>query len=217
MTFWTAFLSPKKQTAARPPALEHLRLQVLRAKSVSMRALDRSTFAARPLTDGLVEVLVEDHAAHERVLRWDVVRAFNKPDHELFAIARAQAATATCDVTTMELGGGVQVLASNGFYLSALLLDRFARSKHPHGVLFAPISWHHWCIHVVQAMTVPPTVALMAIVVDDVRRQMRVADYEALTGDVYWSKPGGSIEKLELVGEGAERRAVSPEFAKAIA
>ena len=213
MTFWTSFFS--KQTPARPVALENLRWQVFRSGCVAMRALDRSVFAVRPLAD-LVEALVEDHADHERVLRLDVVGAFGKTEDELFAIARTQAAATTRDITTMELGGGVQVLASDERYLSAVLLERFAHGKHPRGVLFAPISSHHWCIHVVQAMTVPPTVALMGIVVDDVKRQMRVGDSDALTGDLYWYKPSGVIEKLELVGDGAARRATSPELARAI-
>jgi len=217
MTFWTSFLPTRKAVGPRPLAVEHLRVQVFRASCVAMRAVHCRAFAVRPLTDRLVEALVEDHADYERVLRWDVVRAFGKSEDELFAIARTQAAATADDITTMELGGGVQVLASNGRYLSAGMLERFARDKHPRGVLFAPISSHHWCIHIVQAITVPPTVALMGIVVDDVKRQMRVGDSEALTGDLYWYKPGGEIEKLELVGEGTARRASSPELATAIA
>ena len=194
-----------------------LRSQVFRADCAAIHALDRNVFAVRPLADGLVEALVEDLGGHERVLRWDVVRAFGKSDDELFALARTQAAASACNITPMEVGGGVQVLASNELYLSARLLDNFARSKHRHGVLFAPISWHHWCIHVVQQITVPHTVALISLVAADVNRQMKVGDFESLTGDLYWYKPTGVIEKLELVGEGADRRATSREFARAIA
>ena len=217
MTFWTAFFSTKKHAAARPVALDYLRSQVFRADCAAIHALDRNVFAVRPLADGLVEALVEDLGGHERVLRWDVVRAFGKSDDELFALARTQAAASACNITPMEVGGGVQVLASNELYLSARLLDNFARSKHRHGVLFAPISWHHWCIHVVQQITVPHTVALISLVAADVNRQMKVGDFESLTGDLYWYKPTGVIEKLELVGEGADRRATSREFARAIA
>ena len=226
MTFWTAFLT-KKQAAARPVALDYLRSQVFRADCAAIHALDRNVFAVRPLADGLVEALVEDLGGHERVLRWDVVRAFGKSDDELFALARTQAAASACNITPMEVGGGVQVLASNELYLSARLLDNFARSKHRHGVLFAPISWHHWCIHVVQQITVPHTVALISLVAADVNRhqtsgrqtsgRMKVGDFESLTGDLYWYKPTGVIETLELVGEGADRRATSREFARAIA
>lgn len=222
MTFWTAFFSTKKQAPARPVALDYLRSQIFRADCVAMRALDRNVFAIRPLADGLVEALVEDLSDQERVLRWDVVRAFGKSDDDLFALARTQAAASACNITPLEVGGGVQVLASDELYLSARLLDRFARSNHPHGVLFAPISWHHWCIHVVQTITVPHTIALIALVAADVNRhqtsgRIRVGDNAALTGDLYWYKPTGVIEKLELVGQGADQRATSRELARLIA
>lgn len=217
MAFWSTLFSTKKDTAP-PPALDSLRLQVYRADCTAMQVLKRKSpgeFAVRPLADGLVEVLVSQRANAESVLRWDVVKSFGKPEDELFALAATQGAAAT-KVVTQDLEFAVQMMASNDFYLSALLLQSFARGKHKHGVLFAPISWHHWVVHVVQASTLPPIVAMMAMVAQEAQKQMRVAEYEALTGDLYWYKPDRVIEKLELAGSGAELHATSPALQQAM-
>lgn len=217
MGIWTALFSTKK-LEARPPTLDQLRVQVFRGDCIAIRALDknRAAFAIRPLADGLVEAIVEHSGDGERVLRWDVIRAFGKPDDELFALARTQAAATMRDVEKVDLDGGVQVFVSNDFYLSALMLHNFASNDHAHGVLFAPLSWHHWCAHVVQRATVAPTVALMELVARSVAEQMQVGDFEALTDDLYWYKPSGEIERLELVGKGADRHATSPELVRAM-
>jgi len=217
MGIWTALFSTKKPEA-RPPALDQLRVQVFRTDCIAIRALakNRDAFAIRPLADGLVEAIVEHCGDGERVLRWDVIRVFGKPDGELFELARARAAAETNDVEKLDLDGGVQVFVSNNFYLSALMLDSFARNQHAHGVLFAPLSWHHWCAHVIQRATVAPTVALVELLARSVGEQMHVGDVEALTGDLYWYKPNGEIERLELVGAGADRHATSPQLEQAI-
>jgi hypothetical protein len=213
MAFWSTLFSTKKEIAP-PPALDSLRVQVYRRDCIAMQVLKTNspgTFAARPLAHGLLEVLVSQNARGESLLRWDVARAYGKGDDELFALGAAQGAAATQVVTT-ELELGVQMTASNDFYLSALMLRRFARDNDPYGVLFAPISWHHWCFHVVGNMTMPPVVAMMTMVAYEAQKRMHVAEYEALTGDLYWYKRGGVIEKLELVGDGGSTRATSDEL-----
>jgi hypothetical protein len=217
MAFWSTLFSTKKETLP-PPALASLRLQVYRSDCIAMRVLKENSpgmFAVKPLAFGLVEALVEQRATGESVLRWDVARALGKPDNELFALAATQAAATTNTITT-DFDFGVQMMASNDFYLSTQLLQSFARAARPHGVLFAPISWHHWCVHVVQAATLPPVVAMMMMLARAAQEKMRVAEYEALTGDLYWYKPGGVIEKLDVVGEGSDLRATSPELEQAM-
>ena len=217
MAFWATLFSTKKDSAPAP-ALDTLRTQIYRADCTAMQVLKRKSpgvFAVRPLADGLVEALVSQRGDTESVLRWDVVKAFGKPEDELFALGAAQGAART-KVVTQDFEFAVQMMASNDFYLSALLLQSFARSKHQHGVLFAPISWHHWVVHVVQASTLPPIVAMMAMLSREASKGMRVAEYEALTGDLYWYKPDGVIEKLELAGEGADVHARSAELQQAM-
>ena len=213
MAFWSTLFSTKKETAP-PPALESLRVQVYRSDCVAMQVLKKNspgTFAARPLVHGLLEVLVSQNAQGESLLRWDVARAFGKSDDELFELGSAQGAAATNTVAT-DFEFGVQMMASNDFYLSAQLLRGFKQANRPYGVLFCPISWHHWCVHLVQASSVPPIVAMMMMVTKEAQQRMRVAEYEALTGDLYWYKTGGVIEKLTLMGEGADMRATSTEL-----
>ena len=217
MAFWSTLFSTKQETLP-PPTLASLRVQVYRKDCVAMRVLKESSpgmFAVKPLAYGLIEALVEQRAQGESLLRWDVARALGKSDDELFALAAAQAAATTRTVTS-DFDFGVQLMASNDFYLSTQLLQSFARQASPYGVLFAPISWHHWCVHVVGASTLPPVVAMMMMLTRSAQEKMRVAEYEALTGDLYWYKPGGVIEMLELVGDGADTRATSPELTQAM-
>lgn len=217
MAFWSTLFSTKKEPAA-PPSSADLRTQVYRADCTAIQVLDRTNrgdFVVRALAPGLVEALVEEHEDGESIVRRERVQAFGKSDDELFALGAAQGASLT-DVQKIDLEHRVQVFASNDFYLSAKLLRSFARGKHAYGVLFAPISWHHWCVHIVQASTVPPLVAMISMVARDAQEKMQVAEYEALTGDVYWYKPDGIIEKLELVGSGADVRATSPELQQAM-
>jgi len=217
MAFWATLFSTKKDIGA-PPALDSLRVQIYRADCTAMEVLRRKSpgmFAVRPLADGLVEALVSQRGDAESVLRWDVVKAFGKSEDELFALGATQAA-ATTKIVKQDFEYAVQMMASNDFYLSTQLLQSFARGKHAYGVLFAPISWHHWCVHVVQASTLQPIIAMMAMISREASAKMRVADYEALTGDLYWYKPSGVIEKLELAGEGAELHATSAELQQAM-
>lgn len=222
MGLWSTLFSTKKEDTDRAPVEANLRLQVYRPDCVTLQVLAQNgsldAFAIRPLAPGLVQALVEDIGGKERVLRWEVARSLSKADDALFSLARTQAASTMGDgkVQSMDLDGDVQVMVSNDFYLSAVLLHSFAQANHKHGVLFAPLSWHHWVVHVVQGSTVPPTVAMMALIADNVRSQMRVADYELLSGKLYWWKAGGVIEQLELAGEGVEVHATSPELAKAM-
>src|SRR5258705_12572326 len=140
MAFWSTLFSTKKETAP-PPALESLRVQVYRTDCVAMQVLKKHSpghFATRPLVHGLLEVLVSQNAQGESVMRWDVARAYGKSDSELFALA-AQQGTARTTVVTTDFEFGVQMMASNDFYLSSLLLGSFARGNHKHGVLFSPI------------------------------------------------------------------------------
>lgn len=217
MAFWSTLFSTKKETAP-PPALESLRVQVYRSDCVAMQVLKKSspgTFAARPLAPGLLEVLVSQNAQGESLLRWDVARAYGKSDDEMFELGSAQGAAATKTVTT-DFEFGVQMMASNDFYLSTQLLRGFKQAARPHGVLFCPISWHHWCIHLVQAASVPPIVGMMKLIATEAQQRMKVAEYEALTGDLYWYKQGGVIEKLTLIGEGAAMHATSTELDEAM-
>jgi hypothetical protein len=217
MAFWSTLFSTKKNPDLPPLTIQSLRYQVYRSDCTAMRVLDRKNktdFAIRPLADGLVEALVQEIGNTERVLTWDVVNALGKDD--VWMLARTEAASKMTDVKTVDLDGGVQLLAANNFYLSAVLLHSFERARHTHGVLFAPVSWHHWVVHVIQAMTVPPTVALMKLAAENIQREMTVADYEALTGDLYWYKPNGSIAKLDVTGSGIDIRARSRELDKAI-
>ena len=217
MAFWSTLFSTKKETTP-PPALDTLRVQIYRSDCIAMQVLKKNspgTFAARPLVAGLLEVLVSQNAQGESLMRWDVARTYGKSDEELFELGSAQGAAATKTVAT-EFEFAVQMMASNDFYLSTQLLRSFKQANRPHGVLFCPISWHHWCIHLVQAASVPPIVAMMKMIVGEAQQRMKVAEYEALTGDIYWYKHGGVIEKLTLMGEGAEMRATSTELDEAM-
>ena len=109
----------------------------------------------------------------------------------------------------------IEVAISNGFYMGAFLLEQFAQANQ--GVLFVPLSWHQWCVHVIGPMSVPPVVPVLEAVAQHVASMMTVTAAERLVDDVLWYKPGGAIEKVELVGEGVARRATSPELAKALA
>jgi hypothetical protein len=181
---------------APPVSLSNLRLQIFSERYFGLPLLDRAAFAVRPLAPGLVEAIVDDSGA--RAMRWDVLRSFGKTDQELFELARIQAAAATTDIVS-EVIDGIEVAIANGCYLSAKLLDTFLRDDARKGILVAPISWHHWCSHVIGELTVPSHLQMMRFLAQSIATQIHVPDAERLGTDVLWIKPGGRhIERIEM-------------------
>jgi hypothetical protein len=209
MAFWSALFSTKK---GAPVVRERLCTQLYRADGIAMRVAKPSGIARRLLAPGLFEVIVEDQGDRERVVSWDDLGG---ADDALFAIARSRAAASETKVASQVLET-VQVMISNSFYLSAFVLETLETKRYKYGALFVPLSWHHWCVHVIQPGTVPPTVLMVEAVAREVATMMNVRDHERLRDDVYWYKPDGVIEQLELVGADADRHATSTELAGAI-
>jgi len=204
MAFWTSLFGKRKETidlAAPPQSISNLRTQVFSEDYFAMKFLDRGKMAMRPLAAGLVEAIVEDLGAGERSVRWENLEHFGKSHDELFALARGQAATAETGVQSQVVDGDVQVMITNGFYLSALLLETFAKREQKKGVLFVPLSWHHWCVHIIGPMTMPQHPMLLKMVAEQIGSMMKVTDAERLNDNVYWYKPGGVIEKIAFAGE----------------
>jgi hypothetical protein len=219
MAFWTSLFGKRKDTVdlgAPPTSTTHLRTQVYSEDYFVMKVLERTNsregMAMRPLAAGLIEAIVEDIGAGERTMRWKYLEHFGKSHDELFALARGQAATAETGAQSQTVDGDVEVVITNGFYLSALMLDRFAKRDQKKGVLFVPLSWHHWCVHIIGPMTMPQHPALLGMVASQIATMMTVTDAERLNQHVYWYKPGGVIEKLEIV----DNEVTSPELLKAL-
>jgi hypothetical protein len=215
MAFWTSLFGKRKGTVdleAPPQSLAHLRAQVFSEDYFVMKFLDRGKMAMRPLCAGLVEAIVEDLGAGERTVRWENLEHFGKSHDELFALARGQGAAAETGAQSQSVDGDVEVIITNGFYLSAYLLERFAKREQKQGVLFVPLSWHHWCVHIIGPMTMPQHPMLLGMVAGQIATMMTVTDAERLNQNVYWYKPGGVIEKLEFVGD----MPTSPELLKAL-
>jgi hypothetical protein len=164
--------------------------------------------ATRTLAPYLVETIVDDD---DRALTWDELASLGGNSDQLFALAREQAAACANDVKATLVADYVQVMASSGSYLGAYLLESFRREPRRHGVLFVPVSRHHWCVHALQRLSTPPLVALMHVVADDVAALMRV-NGGALPRELYWYKPGGAIEKVAVTGSGTGLRATTPEL-----
>jgi hypothetical protein len=215
MAFWTSLFGGKKttvETGTPPSSIASLRLQVFSSDYFGMQVIEKtgSKIARRPLAAGLVEAVVEDLGAGERMVTWDALAHFGKSQDELFEIARRQAAAKETEIASQVIEDNFEVLISNGFYLSAHLLDSFAKRDPKDGVLFVPLSWHHWVVHIINPMSVAPMVPLLKMIAESVGGMMKVTAAETLNTDVYWYKPSGVIEKLEIVGD----RATSPELAK---
>ena len=202
MPIWSGLFGSKRDSnpaLERPPvALANLRLQIFREDYVGVKLIDREGCAVRALAPGLVEAIVEDLGGGERTMRWESLRPFGKTNDELFDLARAQGAASTKDVAS-ELLDGIEVMIANSFYLSAFMLDTFRKRELAKGVLVAPISWHHWCAHIIGDLTVPPHVQMMRFLAQSIASQMTVTDAERLTTNIYWIKPGGrDIERIEM-------------------
>lgn len=201
MAFWSGLFgkrdsSPEIETP--PVAIANLRVQVFRDDYVGMKMIDRQGCAVRTLAPGLVEAIVEDFGGGERTMRWDYLRTLGKTDGELFDLARAQGAAATTEIAS-EVLDGIEVMIANSFYLSAFMLEMFRTRELKHGVLVAPISWHHWCAHVIGPMSVAPHVQMMRFLAQSIASQMTVTDAELLTTSIYWIKSGGrEIERIEM-------------------
>src|SRR5688572_4923660 len=199
MAFWSGLFGKRdseRDITAPPVSLANLRLQIFSEQYFGMRVIDRAGTALRPLAPGLLEAIVEDVGGGERTLRWEYLRAFGKSDEELFALARAQAAAVEAQVAS-EVLDGIQVMVANGFYLGAHVLDVAAKSKLEKGAFVAPISWHHWCSHVIGGMTFAPHIQMMRFLAQSIAQQMKVTDAERLGTDVYWLKPTGQLERIE--------------------
>lgn len=201
MALWASLFGKRKEPVdlEKPPlSTTHLRTQLFRTDYFGVQAIQRTggTIASRSIAPGLIEAIVEDLGSGERTLSWDALATLGSDRDYLFALARQQAAAAETHVESTTVADAVQVIASNGFYLSAYLLDMFAKRAAKHGVLFVPVSWHHWCVHIIQPMSVAPIADMMRLVADDIAKKMNCSDGETLTGDLLWYKPNGVIEKL---------------------
>jgi hypothetical protein len=201
MAFWSGLFGKRdsKPNIETPPvSIANLRVQVFRDDYVGVKLLDREGCAVRTLAPGLVEAIVEDLGGGERTMRWEYLRSFGKTDDELFDLARAQASTSTTEIAS-ELLDGIEVMIANSFYLSAFMLETFRKRDLKKGVLVAPISWHHWCAHIIGDLTVAPHVQMMRFLAQSIASQMTVTDAERLTTSIYWIKPGGRVlERIEM-------------------
>lgn len=209
---WASLFGKRKEAVDldKPPvSTAHLRTQLFRTDYFGVQAIKKSggTIASRSIAPGLIEAIVEDLGSGERTLSWDALATLGSDRDYLFALARQQAAAGETQIESTMIADSVQVIASNGFYLSAYLLDMFTKRAAKHGILFAPVSWHHWCVHIIQPMSVAPIVDMMRLVAEDIAKRMKCTDSETLTGDLLWFKPNGVIEKLDAT--------VSPELAQA--
>lgn len=201
MALWASLFGKRKEpiNLEKPPvSTTHLRTQLFRSDYFGVQAIKKSgaTIASRSIAPGLIEAIVEDLGSGERTLSWDSLATLGSDRDYLFALARQQAAAAETQIESTMVADSVQVIASNGFYLSAYLLDMFAKRTAKHGILFVPVSWHHWCVHIIQPMSVAPIVDMMRLVADDLAKMMTCRDSETLTKDLLWYKPNGVIEKL---------------------
>jgi hypothetical protein len=213
MSLFRSLFGKRAETVdlAQPPtSTAHLRAQVFSRDYFGMKLLKPGATAMRPLAAGLVEAIVEDLGSGSRTLSWDKLRQFGKTDDELFGIARAQAAAAETGAQSQVVEDTIEVIISNGFYLSAMLLEQFRNRDPKRGVLFVPLSWHHWCVHIIGGMSVAPVVPFLHAVARQVGSMMTVTDAERLVGDVFWYKPDHVIEKIDP-------EALSPELASALA
>ena len=206
MAFWTALFGKTKVTNETPPALDRVRLQVYSTNYFGVRAIEqtKSPMAIRPLAPGLVTALVEDLGGAERMLAWDLVDAFGTSRDEMFALAQRQGAASETAVHSEVIENTVEVLVSNGFFLSAFMLERLATREPKQGALFVPLSWHHWCVHIIGAMSVPPVVPFLHAVAGQIGDTIQVTDAETLVRDVYWYRPDRTIEKLANQAPSAE-------------
>jgi hypothetical protein len=205
MAFWTGLFGGKKSSVelgAPLTSLANLRLQIFSEDYEGVRVLDRNAMPVRPLAPGLVQALVEDLGAAERIVEWARLRPFGKSDDDLFELAREQAAAnvGRIEHTLIE---SVQVFACNGFFMSASLLDTFIKQDLKKGILVVPVSSHHWCTHIIQSgITVPPHISMLRLIAGDLARSMKVSRAERLVTDVYWIRPGGRrIERIEMDGD----------------
>jgi hypothetical protein len=201
MALWASLFGKRKESVdlEKPPvSTAHLRTQLFRTDYFGVQVIKKTggSIASRPIAPGMIEAIVEDLGSGERTLRWEDLESLGDRDY-LFTLARQQAAAGETAIESTMVADSVQVIASNGFYLSAYLLDMFAKRAAKHGILFAPVSWHHWCVHIIQPMSVAPIVDMMRLVAGDIAKMMKCTDSETLTGDVLWYKPNGVIEKLD--------------------
>jgi hypothetical protein len=184
--------------------LESLRLQVFSERYFGVKLLDRSVAAVRPLAPGLVQAVVQDTGGGSITVRWEALRKHGKSDDEMFDLARSQAAVFDQDVVSQVVADCVQLMICNGFYLCAKLLDTFINKELKLGALIAPVSWHHWCLHVVGPMTVAPVASMVHLVAEQTAEMMNVTDAERLGTTVYWVRPGGRvIEPVEVTDDDA--------------
>ena len=215
MAFWSGWFSRRDsdpELATPPVTLANVRLQIFSERYFGMRMLDRTAACVRPLAPGLIEAIVEDIGGGERTLRWEYLRNFALTDAELFALARAQAARCERDVAT-EVLDGIDVLVSNGFYLGAHVLESLAARRLAFGALVAPVTWHHWCVHVIDARTVAAQIQMMRFLAQSIASQANVADAERLTTDVYWLRPTGQLERIAMQHDAP---LLPPELARAL-
>ncbi len=194
---FSSLFGKRKESTSPAPALGRLRTQVYSREYFGIQVIEktRSPIAMRPLADGLVEAIVEDLGGGERMMSWNALDELGKPRDELFALGRRQAAAAETGIQSQMLDGGMEVLISNGFYMSAVLLDTMARDPGK-GMLFVPLSWHHWCLHTIDAMSVAPHVAMLALVAEKIGEMMQVKDAERLSDAIYWYKPDHTIVRI---------------------
>jgi hypothetical protein len=199
MSLWAKFFGRSEPVdLAQPPVSSaNLRTQIFRNDYFGMKLLAPGRPATRQIAPGLVEAIVEELGGAQRTVNWEALAQFDTDRDRLFALGRQQSVAHERNIQSMTVGELVQVFANNGFYLSSVMLETFARAHHKHGVLFVPVSSHHWCVHIVQALSVPPVVAMLRVIADSLAEKMSCSDSETLTRDVLWYKPNGVIEKLE--------------------
>jgi hypothetical protein len=63
---------------------------------------------------------------------------------------------------------------------------------------------------------VAPIVPMIELIAESVAAKMNVTDAERLVTDLYWYRPDRVIERVNVVGRGADRRATTPEPLRAL-
>lgn len=194
--------------------LPQLRAQVFRDTYGPLGVVDEEAVVSRPLAQGLVEALVVSVPGGERTLSRAEARGSGRGDDALFALGRAQAVAAERGAGQVQEvpAAGALAFVSEGFYLSASMLEMLARHQAGEaGVVVAPVSWHHWVMHEVQpGVTSRALLEAFGGFVRDLAAGIEVSDAELLGDQAFWWR-GGAWTPLPIEGAGEALRVRPPD------
>jgi len=208
---------PEKPRGRSSKKLRSLRLQLFNDSYLSMVTPD--ALVAEPFAPGLTAAVVLDVAGlAEQTLNRREAQGWGLTDRELLDRARAQGAAAdAAQVVFANIGLAdgalVELMVSNSFYLSSVMLESLHRAPAPRGTLVAALSWHHWGAHAVTETTSRRTLELMGELVRKIAGDIEVSRAETLSADLFWHRPGKGCVRVVSWGEdGSCRLDVPPEL-----